>query len=837
MPIVWSASAGSSVPERHRESAIGRIETWFKRRDWDPFPFQREAWNASRSGRSGLIHVATGAGKTYAALMGPLSRMIDDLESRFPKLGLQLLYITPIKALSRDIESAILSTVNDLGLPFSVETRTGDTSAHRKARQKNRLPSVLITTPESLTLLLSHPESTRTFRNLHSIVVDEWHELLGTKRGVQLELALSRLRAMTPGISTWALTATLSHLEEAARAVAGTQTSSPPVILRSADFPPPLLRTLLPSGGAPPLPWAGRLGLSRLEDLLRELDPAQSTLIFTNTRFQAERWYREILETKPDFESILAIHHGSLDAAERERVERGLKAGSLKWVVATSSLDLGVDFGPVEKVLQIGSPKSIARVLQRAGRSGHRPGARSELVFVPTQSLELLEIDAVRRAILEKIIEPRPTLSAPLDVLTQHLVNCAAGPGFRPDELFEEVRGTWSYRALTRKEFDWVLKLVTEGGDLLGAYPEYHRVVLRHGRCEITDRRMAQLHRMNLGTLGSNSEIEVKFQRGKRLGTLEENYASRLKTGDRFIFAGRVLEVVRLAENSLHVKLSSGPLTQAPRWSGGRLPLSSTLSEALRSSMAAASAEGEGQAAGFSAEIKCLQPLLHLQAKLSHLPGAQELLAETCTTREGFHLFLYPFEGRLVHEGLASLLAYRIGKQSPTTFSLAANDYGIEFVSSDPLPYALLLGPLLFNPEHLDRDIQSSLNLGELSKRQFRDIARISGLVFRQYPGRFKSLRQVQSSASLLFDVFTDHDPGNLLLEQAKREVLEQNFERIRLQATLARMKASTLIVRAVQRPTPFGFPLMLERLSTRLSTETLASRIEKMKAHWTAAS
>jgi ATP-dependent Lhr-like helicase len=808
------------MPSTRRRRALDRLRGWFLERGWTPYPFQEQAWAAYGRGESGLIHVPTGAGKTYASYLGPLAEVAEG-----GRQGLQILYVTPLRAVSRDIELALRVPLEVLDADITVESRTGDSSSSVRQRQRERLPEVLITTPESLSLLLANERSAELFAGLRSIIVDEWHELLSTKRGTQLELALARLRRFAPGVRTWALSATLANLDAAARAVVGTHGT--PTLL-SADIERPVeVCTLLPDH-VDSFPWAGHLGFSMLEKVGAWLDPARSTLLFTNTRSQAERWYEGLRFARPEWEGLIALHHGSIDREERERVERGLKDGSVRIVVCTSSLDLGVDFGPVERVVQVGSPKGIARSLQRAGRSGHRPGETCHLLYVPTHALELVEMAAAREALQRGEVEPRVPLRKPLDVLAQHLVTCAMGGGFTREALRAEVREATSYQDLTDEEFEWTLALVREGSSTLRAYPEFRRVVEHEGRFIVADARIARLHKLNIGTISSDATVQLRYWSGGRIGSVEESYVSRLRPGDTFLFAGKRLEFSRLKDMTAYVKPAKGKASQTPRWYGSRLPLSGSLAAAVRRTLHAAR-HGDVTAE----ELAAAWPVLEAQSRLSRIPAAGTCLAETCETREGHHLFLYPFEGRLVHEGLAALLALRFTRLRKATFSLSVNDYGIEFLTPDAFPFEEALKPALFTRDHLVQDILESVNLSELARRQFRDIARVAGLVLPGLPGARKSTRQVQASASLLYDVFLKYDPGNLLLVQARREVLEQHFEQSRLASTLERLERSPVELIPVRRPTPLGFPLVVERISASLSNESLLERVERLKERW----
>jgi len=809
--------------------ALDDLTRWMTDQGWRPHDFQREVWDDHLAGGSGLIHVPTGAGKTYAAYFGPLAEMIAECRATNGKLaGPRLLYITPLRAVSRDVEKALRRPAEALGAPIRVETRTGDTAQSLRRKQRAQLPQVLITTPESLSLLLTYPEARERFEGLHSVILDEWHELLASKRGVQTELAMARLRAWLPNLRTRALSATLSNLEEAAQSAVGTDR---PFTLTSARMDRAVrIRTLIPEDPGR-FPWAGHLGLKMLPEVLAELDPDRSTLIFCNVRSQAERWFHAIEAAKPEWRAHMGLHHGSIDRDDRTRTENGLKDGSVRLVVATSSLDLGVDFAPVERVFQVGSPKGIARLMQRAGRASHRPGEPCHIVCVPTHALELVEVAAVRRAVAAGDIEPRRSDHKPLDVLAQHMVTCALGGGFDADAFYDEVRGARAYADLTRDEFDWTLRLVTDGGGTLSAYPEYRKVTHEgDGRHTAPEGRPAQLHRLNLGTITGDATMEIRFVGGKRLGSIEESFVGRLRVGERFVFAGRVLRFHRAKDLTCFVRPATGRTNHTPIWSGTRLPISESLAEGVRTAMGRLR---DGDRA--EPEFEAAAPIIEAQSRLSHTPGDGELLVESCETREGSHLFVYPFEGRLVNLGLASLCALRLGRLEPATLSIAANDYGFELLCERGQRFAERVTHELFTSEGLIDDIAEAVNVGELSKRQFREVARVSGLVFQTYPGAPRSMRQVHASSSLIYDVLKDFDPDNLLLAQARREVLDRQFERSRLARTLARLSASDIIRKELKRPTPLGLPLVIERVGGQLSSESLEDRIAKATRQWEA--
>ena len=822
---------------------------WFDSRGWAPFRFQRDVWDAYLAGESGLIHAATGTGKTLAAWGGPLIEWEGERAGgragersgrvrRDSAPPLRVLWITPLRALAADTEQALRQPLDDLGIPWSLESRTGDTSASVRARQGRRLPTALITTPESLSLLLTREAAPETFTDLRAVIVDEWHELMGTKRGVLVELALARLRSFSNGaLRTWGVSATIGNLDEAASTLLGVSRppalppSRPPAIVRSR---PRVITGVEPKNVVvdallPPVverfPWAGHLGTQMLPQVLHAVEEGESSIVFTNTRSQTEIWYQAILEARPDWAGTIALHHGSLDRKRREWVENGLREGKLRCVIATSSLDLGVDFSPVDRVLQVGSPKGVARLLQRAGRSGHRPGAMSRVTCVPTNALELIEVAAARDGVEQGAIESRVPVERPLDVLAQHVVTVALGGGFDSRELFDEVRTTHAYRDLTEAEWNWIIAFLSHGGDALRAYPEYARIVERDGRYVVENREIARRHRMSIGTIVSDGQIGVFYLRGGSLGSVEESFIARLKPGDRFTFAGKSLEFVRVRDMKAWVRRAPSAKGAIPRWMGSRLPMSGQLSALLRSRL------GEASAGNYRGpEMQAIRPLLEVQRKWSRIPSPDELLIERVKTREGWHLFVYPFEGRLVHEGLAALTAYRLSRITKISFSMSSNDYGFELLSPTEPPLEQALAQSMFSPSDLIDDIMAALNATEMAKRQFRELARVAGLVFPGLPRSGKTARQLQASSSLFFDVLRRYEPDNLLLAQATREVLERQLESTRLGVTLQRISRSRVVVTEPKRPTPLAFPLVVDRNRDKVSSESLSDRIRRMQ-------
>ena len=803
---------------------------WFAAKGWKPFAFQKDVWAAVRSGQSGLLHASTGAGKTYALWFAALNRFAI---SRPPATGkrtppaepLSVLWITPMRALAADTARALEAPLESLQIPWSVGLRTGDTSSSERARQTRRPPTALVTTPESLTLMLARADSETSLAHLRMVIVDEWHELIGNKRGVQLQLALARLRRWHPELMVWGISATLGNQSHALEALVP---QGGGINVQGQTAKQLKVDTLLPAH-AERFPWAGHIGLKMLPQVLAEIDASSSCLVFTNTRAQSEIWFQALLDARPDWAGVIALHHGSLSRETRDWVERALKDGQLKAVVCTSSLDLGVDFLPVERVLQIGSAKGVARLMQRAGRSGHAPGRPSRVTLVPTHSLELVEAAAAQDAIAQRRIEARESPYKPLDVLVQHLVSMALGGGFTPDALLEEVRGTWAYRDLDKEDWAWALGFVRHGGLSLTAYPDYRRVEPdEQGIWRVPDARLARRHRMSVGTIVSDASIQLKFWSkgggGKNLGSVEEGFIARLKPGDGFLFAGRLLELVHVENMTAYVRRSSAKKAAVPRWNGGRMPLSNELAQAV---VARFDAAAQGHFDG--PEMRAVQPLLQTQLHWSGLPTRTCLLAEVLKSREGWHLFLYPFGGRQVHQGLAGLLAWRVSQGQPVTFSIAVNDYGLELLSATEVDWPALLNSALLSPENLLHDVAASLNAGELALRRFREIARIAGLVFAGCPGAPKSTRQVQASSGLFFEVFKQYDPQNLLLTQAGEEVLRDELDMRRLEETLRHLSTLKLDLHLIERPTPLAFPLLVERMRESMSSEKLSARIARM--------
>ncbi len=874
------------------------INEWLLQKDRHPFSFQQQAWQHIINGESGLVNAPTGCGKTYSVFLGAVIDFINknagDYRTR-SKNGLQLLWITPLRALAKDIGRAMEEVIVELGMSWKVGIRNGDTDTSERQKQKRQMPEVLIITPESLHLLLAQKGYPEIFQSLKIIAVDEWHELLGSKRGVQVELAISRIvnlatsyelraasdeqpiisdkislirnnpRAVETGskltahdsrLSIWGISATIGNLPEA-KDVLLAPLKKKGIIVRAEIKKRIEIESIIPDE-IEKYPWAGHLGIKLVDKVIPVIMQSQTTLIFINTRGMSETWYQKILDACPDLAGSIALHHGSIDMELRQWVEENLHSGNLKAVVCTASLDLGVDFRPVETVIQVGSPKGVARFLQRAGRSGHSPDATSKIYFLPTHSLELVEAAALKSAIGENLIESRQPMILCFDVLIQYINTLAIGGGFEPNTLFSEIKATHCYKELTRDEWEQLLHFVTAGGNALQQYDEFRKIEIEDGIYKITNRRTAMRHRIHIGTIVSESMMKVKFMSGGYIGVIEEWFISRLQPGDVFTLAGRNLEFVMIKEMTALVRKSSSKKSMVPSWQGGRMPLSANLGKKLREKFDEALGKEDSRYKGQGArhkiedtgdeehetrngkratsngkpeiELDVLKPLFILQDKLSRVPKANELLIEHIETKDGFHLFVYPFEGRLVHEAMAAILAYRISRITAITFSFAMNDYGFELLSDQPIPVDDSNVYELFSPDNLLADIQRSVNATEMARRKFRDIAVIGGLVFQGLPGEKIKAKHLQASASLLFNVFTEYEPNNLLIRQAYQEVFDQQMEEARLRDMLQRIQASDIIITFPERLTPFCFPIKVDSMREDLSSEKLEDRVRRMQ-------
>lgn len=814
-----------------RSELYNIAQNWFLEQDWKPFKFQKDTWTAFLQGKHGLLNAPTGSGKTYALWFPVVLNYIKhnpDYKTKHKK-GLKAIWITPLRALSNEIKQSAEHITQDLGTQMTVGIRTGDTTTKERSQQKRSMPDLLITTPESLQLLLSSKGYEKVFKDCTAIVVDEWHELLGTKRGVQMELGLSRLKTISKDLRIWGISATIGNLEQGREVLLGpdTQALENSVLIKAKLNKKITVKSIIPKE-METFPWRGHLGLKLLEDVVPIINKSKTTLLFTNTRSQCEIWFQQILEKHPEYAGEFAMHHGSVNKETRLWVEQAIRNESLKAVVCTSSLDLGVDFAPVETVIQIGGPKGVARFLQRAGRSGHSPGKESVIHFLPTHAMELIEASAMQQAVKYEAVEDRIPYLNSFDVLLQYLTTLAVSDGFYPDEIYQEIKQTFCYQGISEAQWQWLLNFLVMGSQSLQSYDEYKKVDVEvDGRFKVNNRGIAMRHRFQIGTIVGDANIVVKYQKGGYIGSIEEFFISKLKPGDVFTFAGRNLEFIRVKGMQAHVKNSTKRTNKVPSWMGGRLSFSAQMSELLRQELYTAELEKSQQ----SIEIQSLAPMFKKQREESMVPKPNEFLIETFKTRDGYHHIFYPFEGRGVHEAMSSMLAYRISLLMPITCSLAYNDYGFELLSDRQIDIQEVLDNNLLTSEFMLSDLQKSLNSNEMARRKFRDIAVISGMVFTGYPNKGIKMKHLQSSSQLLFDVFKDFEADNLLYQQAYTETFEHQLEEGRLRMALERIASQDIVWKQCTKPTPFSFPIITDRLREKLSSEKLADRIKRMTA------
>ncbi len=809
------------------EEIISLGEKWMRSKGWELFHFQRKTWEAYLDGKSGLLNAPTGSGKTYAIWVPTALEFLKDADFEDVQPEVQILWVTPLRALAKDIHAAMQTFCDEIGLRWKIGLRTGDTSTTERKRQKKSAPQALVITPESLHVLLSQSDYPNYLKKVRAVIVDEWHELIGTKRGVAIELAISRIKGLTNNkLKVWGISATIGNLLQAKRVLIGEDLYKEAVTVKANIDKKIMVESILPDE-VERFPWSGYLGTKLIDKVLPIIRKSNTTLLFTNTRSQTELWYQAILNDAPDLAGTMAMHHGSMDQNIRLWVEDALHDGKLKLVVCTSSLDLGVDFRPVDTVIQIGGPKGVSRFQQKAGRSGHGPGEVSRIFFVPTHSLELIEGAALRDSIEQGKFEQRKPLEKCMDVLVQYLVTLAVSGGFKPMEILKEIKKTYGFRHLTSEEWNWALAFITTGGSTLGEYEEFARVYYDHGLYKVINKKTALRHKLSIGTIVGDPAMKVKFISGGYLGTVEESFVSKLNPGDTFWFAGQNLEFVMTKHMSVLVKKSKKKSGKTPAWGGGRLPLSSLLSNQIREKLQA-SIDGKYE----SKELRKIKPILDLQAKMSIVPGQDTLLIEKLETEYGHHLFFFTFEGMFVHEVLGGLIAYRLSKNQKITFSISMNDYGFELLSDQEVAIEEALELDLFSEENLNEDLNQSINMTEMAQRTFRDIATIAGLVFQGYPGRAMQARHLQASSGILFKVFNTYDSDNLLIQQSIDEVMNLQLDQSRFMEAIRRINSQEIVLKEVQKPTPFAFPILVNLIRRqKLSSEQITDRILKMQS------
>lgn len=798
---------------------------WFSRRGWRPRPHQLALLEKARRGRSTLLIAPTGGGKTLAGFLPTLVELGErgsrqNLKSAGRGLirprGLHTLYISPLKALAVDIARNLEVPVREMDLRVRLETRTGDTPASKRQRQRRDPPDILLTTPEQLALLLASADAPYLFGTLQRVVLDELHSLVTSKRGDLLSLGLARLFRLAPRLATVGLSATVSDPAELCRFLV----PQPPQGEASADL-------VVAEAGAQPrvamldteehLPWAGHSARHALGEIYALLKSHRTTLIFVNTRSQAEFLFQELWRVNDDNLAI-ALHHGSLDVAQRRRVEDAMAAGKLRGVVCTSSLDLGVDWGDVDLVINVGAPKGCSRLLQRIGRSNHRLDEPSEAVLVPANRFEVLECRAAIDAVAENAQDTPPLRTGTLDVLAQHILGRAVGAPFLADELYEEVRAAAPYSQLARADFDAAVDFVATGGYALKAYERFAKIRQgKDGRWRITHPRVAQRYRMNVGTIVEADMIKVRLVRSRRsgavvprggrlLGEVEEYFIETLTPGDTFVFAGEILRYEALAEDEVYVSRADAADPKVPAYEGGKFPLSTYLAARVRAILANAQAWR-----GLPDQVR---EWLEIQQWRSLLPKAGDLLVETFPRAAKYYLVCYPFEGRLAHQTLGMLLTRRLERARLKPLGFVANEYALAVWGLGDVALRIARGELslaqLFDQDMLGDDLEAWLAESALMKRTFRGCAIIAGLIEKRFPGEEKSRRQLTVSTDLVYDVLRRHQADHILLRAARADAATGLLDIKRLGEMLSRIKGR-IVHKALDHVSPLSVPVLLE--------------------------
>ena len=791
-----------------------KIADWFDAKGWSPRPHQTEMYEIARSGKSALLIAPTGAGKTLAGFLPSLAEMIE-----VPQQGIHTLYISPLKALSVDVARNLMSPIDEMHLGIRVETRTGDTPAYKRQRQRYDPPNFLLTTPEQIALLTSHPDAARTFAGLRRIVLDELHALVTSKRGELLSLGLARLAKLSPGLSITALSATVAQPETLRDWVAA------PVAPQAAEL-------VMMKGGAAPevdilkseerVPWAGHSATYAFPELYETIKQNGTSLLFVNTRSQAEMLFQGLWEINADNLPI-ALHHGSLDVEQRRKVESAMSSGKLRAVVCTSTLDLGIDWGDVDLVIQIGAPKGSSRMLQRIGRANHRLDDPSRALMVPSNRFEVLECEAAIEAIGEGAQDSEEPVSGGLDVLAQHILGMACSAPFRSDDLYDEIRRAWPYRDLARDLFDRVVQFVANGGYALRAYERFARLRLTEDQTwRVSNPRVAQQYRLNIGTIIEEPMIKVRLVRargqkkgattgpigrgGRVLGEMEEYFFNQLTPGDTFLFGGEIVAFEMIRENEAYVSRAFAPNPKIPSYMGGKFPLSTYLADRVRTMISSPD--------NWSHLPDQVRDWLSLQRDVSILPKRDQLLVETFPHQANNFLVCYPFEGRLAHQTMGMLLTKRLERARARPVGFVASEYALAIWGLGDISAMVRMGRLslddLFAPDMLGDDLEEWLNESSLMRRTFRNCAMIAGLIERRHPGKEKSGRQLTMSSDLIFDVLNQHEPDHILIQATRRDAARGLLDIRRLSECLDRI-SQHIIHKSLDRISPLAVPVMLE--------------------------
>jgi ATP-dependent helicase Lhr and Lhr-like helicase len=810
---------------------------WVAVRGWTPRAHQLELLAKAQAGRSILLIAPTGGGKTLAGflpslveLSAPPARGSAGARKLFStgrdlrrEGGLHTLYISPLKALAVDIARNLETPVNEMALPVRIETRTGDTPTSKRQRQRRDPPHILLTTPEQLALLLASADAPFLFGSLQRVILDELHALVTSKRGDLLSLGLARLFRLAPDLTSIGLSATVAEPEELARFMVpqrdGTFGAAGAAAVARADL-------IIAAGGAEPdvsmldtrerLPWAGHSARHALEEIYRLIKDHRTTLVFVNTRSQAEGIFQQLWHINDDNLAI-ALHHGSLDVAQRRKVEAAMASGRLRAVVCTSSLDLGVDWGDVDLVVNVGAPKGASRILQRIGRANHRMDEPSKGVLVPANRFEVLECRAALDAIAEHAQDTPPLRVGGLDVLAQHVLGCACGEPFLSDALYAEVKTATPYAALTRADFDAVVDFVATGGYALKAYERFARIRPgKDGRWRIANPAVAQRYRLNVGTIVEADMLKVRLVRsraskliprgGRLLGEVEEYFVETMVPGDTFVFAGEILKYETLVEDQVYVSRATSDDPKVPAYEGGKFPLSTYLAARVRGIVA-----DPQQWRDLPAQVR---EWLEIQQWRSQMPGARELLVETFPRGNKHYLICYPFEGRLAHQTLGMLLTRRLERARLKPLGFVANEYALAVWGLGDVAQRLARGELslasLFDEDMLGDDLEAWLAESALMKRTFRNCAIIAGLIERRFAGEEKSRRQVTISTDLVYDVLRSHQPDHVLLRAARADASTGLLDVRRLGEMLSRIRGR-IVHKALDHVSPLAVPVMLE--------------------------
>lgn len=785
---VKAATAG---PRPATTTALPAVVTdWFARRGWAPHRHQLDLLEAVEDGRSALLVAPTGGGKTLAGFLPSLTDLIR--APRADERSLHTLYVSPLKALAVDVARNLETPIQDMGLPVTVETRTGDTPENRRVRQRIKPPDILLTTPEQIALLIAHRDAPILFGGLKRIIVDEIHALAPGKRGDLLALGLARIGTLAPEALRIGLSATVDDPDRLAAWLAPSQPIS---LVRGAPGPKPAIRILASKAY---IPWAGHSARYAYPEILQAIAGAKTALVFVNTRSQAEIVFQELWRLNEENLPI-ALHHGSLEVGQRRKVEAAMVKGALRAIVCTSTLDLGIDWGSVDLVIQIGAPKGVSRLLQRIGRSNHRFNEPSRALLVPSNRFEVLECRAALAAIAENDLDGATPRPGARDVLAQHILGVACSAPFDADALYEEVAGTQPYREMERAEFDRVLDLVATGGYALKAYERYRRIRQGAGGLwGVSHPRVAQQHRMNVGTIVEEPMIKVRL--GSRvLGEVEEAFIEQLVPGDTFAFAGEVLRFEGMRDLAAHVSRSQDAEPRVPSYYGGKFPLSTLLAARVRQLIATA---GKKQV-----RADQVDEWLGLQAWRSVLPAADQLLVETFPRGKRWYLVAYPFEGRLAHQTLGMLLTRRMERARLRPMGFVASEYALAVWGLNE-PTGI---PALFGKDMMGDDLEGWLHESSLLKRTFRHCAIIAGLIERRHPGAAeKSGRQVTFSTDLIYDVLRKHQPDHVLLQATWTDAATGLLDIRRLSDMLVRAEGH-ILHRKLDRISPLAVPVMLE--------------------------